>query len=86
MWCIWGSYYNVPKAIFYLLKGDYNALIRPFFERGESARCSVCNRCNVNLSKLVLKACEGSADGGVQSGSKRASVQLESLCNLGFRV
>ena len=20
---IWGSYYNLPKAIFYLLKGDY---------------------------------------------------------------
>ena len=20
---IWGSYYNIPKAIFYLLKGDY---------------------------------------------------------------
>ena len=24
MWGIWGSYYNIPKAIFYLLKGDYN--------------------------------------------------------------
>ena len=22
-WGIWGSYYNMPKAIFYLLKGDY---------------------------------------------------------------
>ena len=22
---IWGSYYNVSKAIFYLLKGDYRA-------------------------------------------------------------
>ena len=22
IWCIWGSYYNIPKAIFYLLKGD----------------------------------------------------------------
>ena len=22
-WGIWGSYYNIPKAIFYLLKGDY---------------------------------------------------------------
>ena len=22
MWGIWGSYYNIPKAIFYLLKGD----------------------------------------------------------------
>ena len=21
--CTWGSYYNIPKAIFYLLKGDY---------------------------------------------------------------
>ena len=20
---IWGSFYNIPKAIFYLLKGDY---------------------------------------------------------------
>ena len=23
VWSIWGSYYNIPKAIFYLLKGDY---------------------------------------------------------------
>ena len=23
MWGICGSYYNIPKAIFYLLKGDY---------------------------------------------------------------
>ena len=23
LWGIWGSYYNTPKAIFYLLKGDY---------------------------------------------------------------
>ena len=23
MWSKWGSYYNIPKAIFYLLKGDY---------------------------------------------------------------
>ena len=22
-WGIWGSYYSIPKAIFYLLKGDY---------------------------------------------------------------
>ena len=22
IWGIWGSYYNVPRAIFYLLKGD----------------------------------------------------------------
>ena len=23
IWAIWGSYYNLPKAIFYLLEGDY---------------------------------------------------------------
>ena len=23
---IWGSYFNIPKAIFYLLKGDYKVL------------------------------------------------------------
>ena len=23
-WGIWGSYCKIPKAIFYLLKGDYN--------------------------------------------------------------
>ena len=23
IWGIWGSYYNIPKAIFYLLNGDY---------------------------------------------------------------
>ena len=26
IWGIWGSYYNIPKAIFYLLKGDYRWL------------------------------------------------------------
>ena len=26
IWDIWGSYDNIPKAIFYLLKGDYNFL------------------------------------------------------------
>ena len=25
IWGIWGSYYNILKAIFYLLKGDYKA-------------------------------------------------------------
>ena len=25
IWGIWGSWYNRPKAIFYLLKGDYRA-------------------------------------------------------------
>ena len=25
-WDIWGSYYNIPKAILYLRKGDYNNL------------------------------------------------------------
>ena len=24
IWGMWGSYYKIPKAIFYLLKGDYN--------------------------------------------------------------
>ena len=23
IWGIWGTYYNIPKAILYLLKGDY---------------------------------------------------------------
>ena len=23
IWVIWGSYFNIPKAIFYLLQGDY---------------------------------------------------------------
>ena len=26
IWGIWRSYYNIPKAIFYLLKGDYSSL------------------------------------------------------------
>ena len=25
IWGIWGSYYNIPKAIFYVLKGDYSS-------------------------------------------------------------
>ena len=24
IWGMWGSYYNRPEAVFYLLKGDYN--------------------------------------------------------------
>ena len=31
IWGIWGSYYNIPKAIFYLLKGDYSGWGRPCF-------------------------------------------------------
>ena len=27
---MWGSYYNIPKAIFYLLKGDYRSLLVAF--------------------------------------------------------
>ena len=27
IWDIWGSYYHIPKAIFYLLKGDYIGVI-----------------------------------------------------------
>ena len=26
---MWGSYYKIPKAIFYLLKGDYRAQLLP---------------------------------------------------------
>ena len=26
IWDIWGSYCNMPKAIFYLLKGDFRGL------------------------------------------------------------
>ena len=25
IWGIWGSYYNIPKAMFYLLKADYKS-------------------------------------------------------------
>ena len=31
IWVIWGSYYNLPKAMLYLLKGEYT-----FFESKES--------------------------------------------------
>ena len=24
IWVLWGSYYNIPEAILYLLKGDYS--------------------------------------------------------------
>ena len=27
IWGTWGSYYNMPKAIFYLLKGDYRGSV-----------------------------------------------------------
>ena len=25
IWGMWGSYYNIPEATFYLLKGEYNS-------------------------------------------------------------
>ena len=28
IWGIWGSYFNIPKAMFYLLKGDYMRMRR----------------------------------------------------------
>ena len=28
VWVVWGSSYNVPKAIFYRLKGDYDSMQR----------------------------------------------------------
>ena len=30
IWGIWGSYYNMSKGIFYLLKGDYRVLASGF--------------------------------------------------------
>ena len=30
IWGIWGSYYNIPQAIFALLKGDYNTTFYEF--------------------------------------------------------
>ena len=30
IWGIWGSYYNIRKATFYLLKGDYTSNRRPY--------------------------------------------------------
>ena len=30
IWGIWGSYYDIPKTIFYLLKGDYIWMIAGF--------------------------------------------------------
>ena len=27
IWGIWGSSYNIPKAIFYLLKGDFSSCL-----------------------------------------------------------
>ena len=29
IWVIWGSYYSIPKAIFYLLKGLYQDNMHP---------------------------------------------------------
>ena len=39
IWGIWGSGYNIPKAIFYLLKGDYRGLrTLPFHTVGFSEK------------------------------------------------
>ena len=32
IWGIWGSYHNIPKAIFYLLKGDYIYIYAPILK------------------------------------------------------
>ena len=39
IWGIWGSDYKIPKAIFYLLKGDYKFCVQdsPSSEVGASA-------------------------------------------------
>ena len=42
IWGIWGCYYNIPKAIFYLLKGDYRV-------SGDSG-CGCCSCCSSSLS------------------------------------
>ena len=39
---MWGSYSNIPKAIFYLLKGDYPkkiCLMSAVFRRGKGMGC-----------------------------------------------
>ena len=35
---IWGSYFNIPKTIFYLLKGDYISAL-------QGKKCDVSETC-----------------------------------------
>ena len=41
LWGIWGSYSNIPKAVFYLLKGGYR-LWGVFIVRGLGTRKQKC--------------------------------------------
>ena len=43
VWDIWGSYYSIPKAIFYLLKGDYKcaSMDLPQKPRLAGIRCKI---------------------------------------------
>ena len=36
IWVIWGSYYNIPKAISYLLKGAYKPSSQLMREQGQT--------------------------------------------------
>ena len=39
IWGIWGSYYNIPKAIFYLLKGAIGFRVRGDHQRTGQFQC-----------------------------------------------
>ena len=60
IWGIWGPYYNIPKAIFYLLQGDYRVwglgcrevAVRTAETSKEEAVAKVASSCNLYLKAL----------------------------------
>ena len=64
MWGIWGSYYDIPKAIFYLLKGDYRVLgfaglrvnVCTFYKPAPGAMLQVESAWREQLEKRNLEA------------------------------
>ena len=46
------SYYNIPKAIFHLRKGDYNPNIYPFYNIVVSIFFSIIHRYSPNITLI----------------------------------
>ena len=63
IWGLWGSHYNISKAVFYLLKGDYNNPGR-LGERPASYGCY--HGATVPAARHPLGV-EGSCSGGIVS-------------------
>ena len=49
-WGIWGSYCNIPKAIFYLLKGDYRLSCGGVGDVDDVQGCATARRSGIRIN------------------------------------